>query len=203
MPTLNLRAPAAVLAAALALSGCGTNLGPLGEILEGIVTPAGQQQGQLSAEIQSVDTRQQVIRVITQDGQAGPVLFDQSTVVVYRQQQYPVTALERGDIVLMQVQQDARNNLYASRIDVQQSARERAGQGPAQVQQFTGRVGQINQQQGLFQLQTQNMGTIVVSLPYNPPSTVQQRFSRLRTGDNVRIEGTVLSSNRVELHRFF
>lgn len=107
----------------------GNSLGNLGNILGGALggSPSGssQQQGEVLAEVQSVDTRQQAIHIRTEQGESGAVLFDRNTVVVYRQQQYPVTALERGDIVEMQLQRVDQQRLYTSRIDVRQSVQER------------------------------------------------------------------------------
>jgi hypothetical protein len=200
-----LRFPQVVASAALlSTAGCGAGLGDLGtlaEVLLGSGAPGGGQQGQLVAEIQQVNTRQQTIQVRTQEGQTGAVGYDNRTQVIYQQQQYPVTALQPGDIVAMQLQQAAQG-YYVSRIDVQQTARERAGQGAGQVQQFTGQVGQIDRTRGLFELRMQS-GTITVALPFNASQTTVQRFNSLRTGNSVRIEGVHLGSGRVELHRFF
>lgn len=195
---------------AVALSGCaGTNLGALGDILGGAMGGMGGagQQGQLVVEVQGVDTRQQVIAVRTEQGQQGNVLYDQNTIVVYQNQQYPVTALERGDVVAMQVQQTQQGAPYASRIDVQQSVQERTGQttggvgGTGQMQQMYGRVGQVDYERGTFQLQTQQ-GTYVVQMPYNPGPATNDYFRRLRSGDTVRLEGTIVANGRVELYRF-
>jgi hypothetical protein len=196
----------ASLAALMAtLPACaGANLGTLGDILGGVAGGgAGAQQGQLLAEVQSVDAGQQRIVVRTEQGQTGSVRFDQNTVVVYRQQQYPVTALERGDIARMQVQQTTDNQIYASRIDVEQSVQERTGQvgGQGQLQQLAGRVGQVDHNRGTFQLQMQN-GTIIVGLPYNPARETNDRFLRLRSGDSVRVEGVFSETGRLELTRF-
>ncbi|HEX5869920.1 MAG TPA: hypothetical protein VFY65_05885 [Longimicrobium sp.] len=206
----SIRHLAAAAFTVMALTGCaGTNLGQLGEILGGAMGGAGGagQQGQVVVEVQGVDTRQQVIQVRTQDGQQGNVMFDQNTVVTYQNQQYPVTALERGDVVAMQLQQGQQGQTYVSQIVVQQSVQERTGQGTgtvggsAQMQQITGRVGQIDHNRGMFQLQTQQ-GTFTVSLPYNPGNATTDYFNRLRTGDNVRMEGTVTGQGRIELYRF-
>lgn len=202
---------------AMALSGCaGTNLGTLGDILGGAMGgmggAGGQQQGQVLVEVQGVDTRQQVIAVRTEQGQQGNVLFDQNTQVVYQNQQYPVTALERGDVVVMQLQQTQQGAPYASRIDVRQSVQERTGQaggtyggvnnpGGGQLQQMYGRVGQVDYERGMFQLQTQQ-GTFVVQMPYNPGPATNDYFRRLRSGDTVRLEGTLIGNGRVELYRF-
>jgi hypothetical protein len=194
--------------ALLGSSGCAglENLGGLADILgaAGGMPGAGQQQqGQVTAEIQSVNTSQQRIQLRTQAGETGAVMYDQNTVVVYQQQQYPVTALEAGDVANFQLQQAANNNLYAARIDVVQSVQERTGQttGGGQLYQLAGRVGGIDQNRGTFELQTQN-GVVLVSLPYNPGNATVERFRRLRTGDSVGVEGHMVAQGRVELTRF-
>lgn len=216
MSLLSLGRRGVVLAAVLAASGCASGglggLGGLGDILAGAAGlpgsgQQGQGQGQVVAEIQGLDTQRQLIQVRTQNGQTGSLLYDQNTVVVYQQQRYQVTNLERGDVVAIQVQQTNQGSPYASRIDVQQSVQERTGQntggGGVGVQQFTGRVGQIDRQRGMFQLQTSYSGNVVVSLPYNPSSTVVNQFNRLRSGDSVRLEGAEVGNGRVELYRFY
>jgi len=202
--------------AVLTLTGCaGTNLGQLGEILGGAMGGAGQQQGQngrVLAEVQNVDTRQQVIQLRTQEGQQGNVMFDQNTVVVYQNQQYPVTALERGDVAYFQLQQTQQGATYATRIEVQQSVQERTGQqtggqqggtygGNQQVMQLSGTVGRIDYNQGWFELRTQS-GTATVQLPYNAGDAQTDYFRRLRTGQTVRLEGVNQGNGRVELYRF-
>jgi hypothetical protein len=213
MSLLSLGRRGVALAAVLAASGCAGGglggLGGLGDILAGAagLPGSGQQQGQVVAEVQGLDTQRQLIQLRTQDGQTGSVQYDQNTVVVYQQQQYQVSNLERGDVVAIQVRQTGQGGAYASRIDVQQSVQERTGQGGAggvgQVQQFSGRVGQVDYQRGMFQLQTSYSGNVVVTLPYNPSSTTVNQFNRLRNGDSVRLEGTQVGNGRVELYRFY
>lgn len=188
----------------LALAGCSGGLGGLGElgdILGGAVGGGGETR--IRAEVQDVNQNDQTISVVTTEGQSGAVRYDQNTQVIYQQQQYPVTALERGDLVVMQLQQSSSGETYVGRIEVEQSVQERGGvAGTEQRQVLQGRVGQIDQSQGAFQLQTQQGTTVVVTLPYNPPSQMLDRFRRLRQGEHVSIEGTVLSQTRVELYRF-
>ena len=191
-------------AAVLGLSACGGNsLGQLGDIL-GAATgqPASANQGQLAVEIQGVDTQRQMIQVRTQDGQqTGSVRFDDRTVVVYNNQQYPVTALERGDLATITVQ-DVQGTTYVSRVDVQRSVQDRPGSNTGgQVMQLSGRVAQVNQNAGTFVVQTQS-GNVTISLPYNPPQATLDYFRRLRNGDTVRLEATPLSNGRAEIHRF-
>jgi hypothetical protein len=204
----SIRTMAVAAAAVLSLSGCaGTNLGALGDILGGTLGGAGngQQNGQILAEVQGIDAGRQVIQLRTQEGQTGNVLFDQNTVVVYQNQQYSPTALERGDVAYFQLQQTQQGSTYASRIDVQQSVQDRTGQttapGGGQRQELYGTVGRIDYNQGWFELRTQS-GTATVTLPYGVGDATRDYFSRLRTGATVRIEGTNLGSGRVELYRF-
>jgi hypothetical protein len=190
-------------------SGCaGNNLGALGDILGGVLGPAaggaaGQQTSQVRVEVQSVDSRQQAIHVRTDQGQTGAVLFDQNTVVVFQQQQYPVTALERGDIAVMQVQQLDQNRIYTSRIDVEQSVQQRSGQTGAagQLRQISGRVSRIDHQTGIFEMQTQQ-GTFTVVVPNNAGQANLQYFHGLRNGANVSVEGTLNGATRIDLYRF-
>jgi hypothetical protein len=196
---------AVAVATMIGMTGCAElgNLGGLGDILGAVGGGGGQQQqGQLTAEVQQVNSSQQSIQIRTQDGQSGAVRYDQNTVVVYQQQQYPVTALEPGDVANFQLQQSG-NNMYASRIDVVQSVQERSGQsGSGQLYQLAGRVGSMDQNRGIFELQTQTSGVIVVSLPYNPSRDVSDRFRRLRAGDSIGVEGRMVAQGRLELTRF-
>jgi hypothetical protein len=203
--TMARRAGAAVLA--LTLGGCGTQLGGLGEILGGVLGGGGQSSRPL-VEIQQVDTRRQAIHVRTEDGRTGAVRYDRNTQVIYRQQQYPVTALERGDVAYLEVQETGGGELYASRVLVHQSVQERSGQTAGsgagtvgRLEAFSGRVVQIHPQVGSFELQTSG-GTVTVSLPANASSAAVQRFRTLRSGETVRVEGSWLTAGTIELYRF-
>lgn len=108
-------------AALLVSSGC-SNLGSLTNILGSVLGGQGAQQQQIDAEIQQVDASGGRLYVRTQDGQQGTIRVDSRTQVVYNNRQYPVTALERGDVVRIRLQQTRNNELYATRIDVLRSA---------------------------------------------------------------------------------
>jgi hypothetical protein len=125
----------ALLVGLAVLPGCAGGgmggLGGLGDILGSVMGGAagqpqqGQQTQQVQAEVQQLDTQRQRLAIRTAQGQSGSVLYDQRTVVVYQQQQYPVTALERGDIVNLQLMQAGQNDVYVARVDVVQSIQER------------------------------------------------------------------------------
>ena len=205
----------AAVAAMLSTAAC-SQTGALGDILGGVLGPQGTGVGtgsasQASGEILYVDTQQQVMQIRTQSGQTGNVYFDQNTRVVYQQREYPVTALERGDVVTFQVQQDQRGNAYTNYVQVQQSVQDRGGQstsaqgtynnGNSTLQRFAGTVGYIDTQRGTFELRTQN-GTAQVVLPYNLGTQDGNRFRSLRSGQSVTVDGRMVAQGRIDLERF-
>ena len=187
------------------------------------------------AEIDRVDSSARQIVARTTDGRVETVSFDERTQVMYRGQSYPVSSLERGDVVFMRLA-PAGPSRYVDLISVQQSVQERGGSagvpgpivpaptaptgptgptgspgstastgpsaGPLTNQRIEGTVGMIDGQRGLFEVRTPDLGTLVVSLPYNPRSTDVDRFRRLRSGDNVRLSGRLLNAQRFELEQF-
>lgn len=195
------------LLAALATGACSGNAGGLGEVLGTVLgggaQPASSSVGQIVVEVQSIDTRNQQIEVLTQDGQRGPILYDGNTTVVYQQQEYPVTALERGDVVEMRIQQ-VQQGYYTDYILVRQSVQERDGStggSAGSLVQASGTVRQIDYNRGWFDLQT-GQGTITVTLPYNPSSQTVRQFEQLNNGSRVSVEGYMIASDRLELARF-
>jgi hypothetical protein len=57
-------------------------------------------------EVDYVDTRAREIEVRTDSGRMSVVHYDDKTQVVYRQRNYSVANLERGDYIAAQTQQD-------------------------------------------------------------------------------------------------
>ena len=202
----------AALAALLATTAC-SQAGAIGDILGGVLAPQGQGQGQgtsqATGEILGVDPNQQIIQIRTQQGQTGNVYFDQNTRVVYQQREYPVTALERGDVVTLQIQQDQRGAAYTNYVLVQQSVQDRGGTssggtyngGASAVQRFAGTVSSLDLQRGTFVLRTQQ-GNAQVVLPYNLSSSDRQRFQSLRNGQSVTLDGRMVAQGRIDLERF-
>lgn len=196
-----------ILALSLVTAGCsGGALGGLGDILTG--GPAGGQGGQggtLTAEVQEVRTQQQQIIVRTQGGEQGPVLFDQNTQVVYQNQEYPVTALERGDVVEMRVQ-EIQQGLYTDLIQVVQSVQERQGgaQGgtPSDVHRIEGTIDQIDLSRNMFTLNMTQGGTLPIYLRSNATTAERERLRDYRSGDYVRVEVRAIDEQTGELVRW-
>src|SRR5205809_7068290 len=87
---------------AVSLAGC-AGTGGLGSILGGIL--GGGTGNQVSGSVQFVDTRNQQVTVTQSNGQQVALSYDNATNVVFNNQNYPITSLERGDQVTARVQQ--------------------------------------------------------------------------------------------------
>lgn len=191
---------AALSIAILSLAGCG-NLGSLGEVLGGLGGLGGGSE--VRGEIYTVDSRSQQLQIRSSDGQTVTLGYDSNTQVIFQNQRYAVANLERGDYVSARIQQDNQGRAYTDLITVERSVTDTGtSNGTATRQLFEGRVGAIDQQRGYFELQQQNGGSYTVTLPYNPAAADVDRFRRLRSGDIVTIEGTLLAQNRIDLYRF-
>ena len=189
---------ATALSVVVATSACGS----LGNVLGGVLGGGGQ-AGQVSGYIQGVDTRNQQIAVQQSDGQTVVLSYDNQTSVVYQNQNYPVTALERGDLVTARVQSTTNGAYYTDLVQVDQSVSSSGGGASGSVQSLQGTVRQIDRTNGLFSLEAGSGVTLVVSLPYNVRQADLSRFQNLRTGEYVRIYGVFLNNTRVELRQFY
>lgn len=187
-----------VLAASLA--AC-SSTGGLGGILGGVLGGLGGGGNQVSGTVQSVDTRNLQVIVTQSNGQAIALNYDNSTTVVFNNQNYSVTNLERGDQITAVVQQLQNGGYYTSQIQVDQSVSGTVG-GGNQIS-FEGTVRQVNVQSGWFTMDTNNSGRITVTIPYNARSNDVMRFQNLRAGDYARLYGTVIASGQVQLAQFY
>ena len=165
--------------------------------------------GDVVGEVQYVDTRAQQMEIRADNGRINVVRYDTYTRVVYRQREYPVTNLERGDYVAVRVQQDRDGRLYTNLVTVRESAQDRGYAGgqsgsnnPNRLDYAEGRVEYVDARRGRFELRDRRNRLIVVSIAFNAPRQITDRFNRLRSGDYVRIEGRAVSGDRFELEHF-
>lgn len=194
-----LTAAAAFCAASTACAG----MGPLSDVLGGVITPPAQ-GGELAGEVRYVDPRAQEIGLRTDDGRSGGIAYDSRTRVVFQEREFPVTALEQGDHVTMRVQQDAQGALYTDVVYVRRNVRDTrepyAGGGVA-GEVIQGNVGRVEPDRGRFELRTA-LGSGMVTLAYSPRAADRDRFDELRTGDTVRVEVERVGEGRFQVIRF-
>ncbi len=182
----------------LGLTGCPA-LGPL-ESPGGF----GGLNNDVIGEVQFVDNRSRELEIRTDSGRRSVLRFDNNTQVVYRQRSYPVSNLERGDYIAARVQQDRDGRWFTTSIAVRETAQDR-GVGASsgnRIDRTEGRVEYVDLRRGLFEIRDRHNRVVVVSVPYNAPRMVTDRFNRLRSGDYVRIEGRTVSSDRFDLEYF-
>lgn len=191
-------ATAMLTASLAACAGTGGLGGILGGVLGGL---GGGNNNQVSGTVQTVDTRNQQVILVQSNGQSIALNYDNSTSVVFNNQNYQVTSLERGDQVTARVQQLQNGGYYTDAIQVDRSVSGTVG-GGSQLS-FEGTVRQVSVQSGWFTMDTNNSGRITVTIPYNARASDVTRFQNLRAGDYVRIYGTVVSSGQVQLARFY
>lgn len=191
----------AALALLLVTGGC-AQAGGLGEILGGVLN-APAAGNQISGTIQGVDTRAMQVFLQQSNGQTVALRYDNNTRVTYQNQNYPVTALEAGDIVTVRYQ-EANNGYYVDLIQVTQSA-STSGSTPnsGSLYSLQGTVRSIDRTNGYFTMSTNNSGTVTISMPYNARSTDVNRFNALRINDYVQVQGIYLNESRFELRQFY
>jgi hypothetical protein len=192
---------AAAMGALAALAGC-SGLGTLGNVLGGVLGGAGGGANQVSGIVRGVDTRSQVIGLQQSGGQSVNILFDAQTRVVYNNQSYPVTSLDRGDQVTARIQ-STDNGYYTDLVQVDQPVQGSNTSANGTLQSVEGTVRQVDRQNGLFLLDGGGSSRVVVSMPYSPSRADRNRFQSLRAGDYVRLAGVYLNATRIELRQFY
>ena len=116
------------------LGGC-MGMG-LEDVLRGV--PMG---GDLRGEVSWVDQRRREIGIRSGWGGGESVRYDNRTRVVYRQRNYRVSDLERGDVVSITTDSNSRSGRYARTVRVERSVRDGGrASDRARVQRFDGRV---------------------------------------------------------------
>jgi hypothetical protein len=109
-----------ILSLSMGMSGCMENIALIGRpsIAEG--------ENDVVGEIERVDLSSRRIYLRTDRGGGRIIPFSADAQVLERGHEYPVSRLESGDFVAMQVRRDARGESYADLIRVQDNVRERA-----------------------------------------------------------------------------
>lgn len=192
------RAVVVALAAGLVVTAA---CAPLDAMGGGVLAGPGSRDAVLEGEVRSVDPRRSRIEVRDQWNRGHSLRIDRSTQVVYRQRDYPVTALERGDRVRVRVTHDRNGALWAERIDVRESVRDR-GRAAVRTERLNGTVSRVDARRGHFTLQHDRNRSVVVYVPARMSRDDARRFDGLRRGDRVRVEVVGTGRGAVELVRF-
>ncbi len=163
-------------------------------------------ENEIVATVERLDTGSREIRLRPSDGRTTVVVYSPDARALYRGREYPVSQLEVGDIVALQLRQDSRGNSYTDLIRVQESIRDRSQSrsdiSKSVFQTLDGRVEQLDVQRRSFEIRDQSKERVVVTFPSNPQASDVDHFRALRNGDYVRFEGRFLDRQRFELVSF-
>jgi hypothetical protein len=81
-------------------------------------------QNEITATVERVNTTSSEIFLRPLSGRSRVVTYSAETRVMFRGREYPVTQLESGDVVAMQLTQDSRGNSHTNLIRLQESTRD-------------------------------------------------------------------------------
>jgi hypothetical protein len=158
---------------------------------------------EIVGEITAIDLRlRQIDMRITPSGASRAenriIRLEQDTQVLYRGREYPISSLEVGDIVALQIRNRDRGS-WTNLVRVEQGGKDRqARQSGAASQRIEGTIERIDSRTGTFELRERSGNNIRVSLAPNAESPVADQFTRLRRGDYVLAEGRFLSRDSFE-----
>ena len=163
---------------------------------------------EIVATVERLDTSSREIYLRATDSRTRVVGYTADTQVVYRGREYPVTQLEAGDIVAMQLKQDSRGNSYTDLIRVQENLRDpNLDRGDITspetgIQTVGGRVEQVDSRRSSSEIRAQSGKWIFVSFPENARRSDIDHVRALQADDYVRVEGRFLDRERSELKTF-
>jgi hypothetical protein len=180
----------------LVLAACS----PLGAA-ETVIPGPGGRHAVVEGQVRSVDLRRSRVEIRDQWNRGQTVRVDRATRVVYRQRSYPVSALERGDVVRVRVARDRNGSLWADRIDVRESVRNR-GRAHVRTERVNGTVAGVDGRRGYFSLHASRNQALVVYVPTRLSRDDAHRFQRLRRGDRVRVDVVRTGRGTAELVGF-
>jgi hypothetical protein len=204
------RGRALVLTAALLASG---GCAPFGDTGWGPRMPSARNVV-LDGQVWAIDSRRGRIQLRSDRGRTNTIKLDRATRIVYRRRNYPVDALERGDLVRIWVEVGPGGDAWADRVEVRQSVRERYGdrydgngrdrsddRERQRVERIEGRVGVVNLRDGYFTIDQGFNRSVDVYFHDEIDRDEYRRVERLRRGARIQAEVRPLSGNDVELVR--
>ena len=125
-------------------------------------------QDEIMATVERLDTGSREISLRPNNGRTRVVGYSTDTRVMYRGREYPVSQLEVGDVVVMQLRQDSRGNSYTDLIRIQESIRDReqsrgdTSRPGTGIQTVDGRVERVDLQLSSFEIRDQSKERSVV-----------------------------------------
>jgi hypothetical protein len=169
-------------------SGCG-DLALLGR--PALDARSRRENAEFIGTVEEVDHSRGELYLRTQGGQSQVVTYTNRTRVIIDGKETPAGKIERGDIIEVRMHGSADGRAMADSIRVH----ERGRVGTSAIE---GMVERVLSERKVIELRSSAGALITVYLPQNSPDIAQDEFSRLRSGDFVRFQGSFLGGNRFE-----
>jgi hypothetical protein len=159
---------------------------------------------EIVGEITAINLRLNQISVRSTENHASRAVtraihLEENTQVLYRGREVPLSSLEVGDIVALQLRNRNRGG-STNLVRLEQSRTDRqARQSGTGSQRIEGTVERVDSSNGTFELRERSGNNVRVSLAPNAHSPVADQVRRLRRGDYVLAEGKFVAGDRFEL----
>ncbi len=164
------------------------------------------QPGETRAEVIAVRPRSNEIQVRSDDNRTRVLSYDPTRVrVLYNGLEYAVENLEAGDIIAFQETRGGTVDTIRVQEPVQARTGSTAGRRDTREPRRTaleGTIERIDYDRGVFDVRTRDRGIVTAALPFNARSSEVDDFRRLRTGDNVRVEGEFINRDNFQVTAF-
>src|SRR5574341_1095385 len=148
---------------------------------------------EMVAEVERVDAASGAIFLRTAKREETVVRYLPETKVIDRGREFPVTHLEKGDLVSMRVQPDGSGRARTDLIIVRKSARDARRSSPASsssdIAMLGGTVERVDHERGWFELRDRSGEIVRVSVPRDARVRQLEKFQIIRPGDSVLVEG--------------
>lgn len=178
---------------AAALFGC-ENIALIGR-------PTLESRGQprdITAAVDGIDLQGREIYLRAGRNQHYVVNYTDQTRVVVDGRVQPVSGLQVGDQIRVNLREGEDRRLVADQIRVES----RAGAGATTLRTVEGTVERVMTERQVLELRTTDGDLLTIYVPDWLNDAAKNRFQRIRAGDYVRLEGERLSENRMELVAF-
>jgi hypothetical protein len=153
----------------------------------------------ITAAVNGVDPKLEEIYLRSARNQHYVVNYTKDTRVLDRGRSFPISDLRIGDQVRVELRETSGRRLYADRIIREGAA---AADSSIGIRTVEGTVERIVPERGFLELRALNGTLLTVYVPESTDAATRERFSRIRVGDRVRLEGERLGEDRLELLAF-
>ena len=143
--------------------------------------------------VEEVDHSVRELYLRTRGGQSQIVTYTNRTRVAVQGKEISPTQLGRGDMIEVRMHGTADGRAVADSIRVRERGMRKTT--------IEGTVERVLSDRRIIELRTSSGALTSVYLPQNSPEIVEDEFSRLRSGDSVRLEGIFFGEKRFELTR--